>query len=169
MPITKTDGEISYTQKADKWDSGKTGVFAQSDFAIASDSDPTKQLKFDPSGITEDSSITITAPAASGTLATLGVEGLQYAAPLTEATVVVAAGTTVLVLEPADTIAALTVTLPAGADGKVVTISSTEIVTALTLGATGDDTIVNAISEFAADGFVKYIYRASSEKWYRCG
>lgn len=33
----------------------------------------------------------------------------------------------------------------------------------------GADTIVNALAAFAANGFVAYVYRASSAKWYRIG
>lgn len=96
------------------------------------------------------------------------IPSMQYAAPATGATVTVNPGTNFLVLEPAGTIATLTVNLPAGADGQVLAISSTQIITAVTLAASGAETIAGTITTLAAaNSFCRYIFR--STKWYRCG
>lgn len=80
MPIFKQDGQIVYQRKTDRWSSGRTGVFADTDFAIAADYEPLKQIKFNCSLLTGDfvvtlqanastaSDITITLPPTSGTL-----------------------------------------------------------------------------------------------------
>lgn len=96
-------------------------------------------------------------------------------------TVVVAtAGTTVTipsnvtnyVLNPAGTLATLTVVLPATPnDGQLVRLSSSQTVTALTLNANAGQTVSNApsaltISTTAAYGYA-FVYQASSKKWFR--
>lgn len=107
-------------------------------------------------------------------LAAIGALPYQFAAPLTGATVAVAATTGTLVLDPAGTIATLTVTLPAAAsliDGQTFAISSSQTVTALTLTAGSGTTISNTptaitISTTASYGY-KFVYRAANTKWYR--
>lgn len=94
---------------------------------------------------------------------------VQYATPATLATVTVAAGTTMMIIEPAGTIAALTLNLPAvptNGLGTVITVLSTQIVSTLTLGA-GASTIIGGLAAFAASGFASYVYRSGF--WYRCG
>lgn len=109
----------------------------------------------------------LTSATAASTYRTVPV--VQYATPISTDTVTVAAGTTNLILEPAGTIAVLTVNLPAvpttGA-GTVITISSTQIVGTLTLGA-GASSILGSLAAFIANGFASYIYRSGF--WYRCG
>jgi hypothetical protein len=62
MPISKDgNGVISYTDKRDRWDSDVTGVFADIDFAISDDIDPTKQIKFSAANQTANKSITLEA------------------------------------------------------------------------------------------------------------
>jgi hypothetical protein len=52
MPITKNgNGQIVYSEKTDRWDSDVTGVFAESDFAVADDVQPLKQVKFNVSPV----------------------------------------------------------------------------------------------------------------------
>jgi hypothetical protein len=167
MPITKSTADIitSTARKALNTPEGlDTGVISAIDFAICDDVDPTKQIKFVASGVAANTAISITAPSVSGTLATGPV--LQYDEPLTEATVVVDATTTHLILDPAGTIAELAVTFPAASDGKIICLSCTQIVTALALAGAGDDTIANQTTEFAAGGTVSYIAR--SGVWYKC-
>lgn len=81
MPITKdVNNIITYTVKRDLWNSDVTGVFAEGDFAVSGDEDPTKQIHIDPTPIptatavtikgnaATASNITVTLPATSGTL-----------------------------------------------------------------------------------------------------
>lgn len=110
------------------------------------------------------------APTFAGVTLTAPVKSpIQYATPLTLGTVNAATTTEHLILEPAGTIAVLTVNFPATpADGQLFTVSCAAIVTALTLAASGK-TLVGALTAFAANGFAKYVYRASNSTWYRCG
>lgn len=107
-------------------------------------------------------------------LASLNALPYQYNAPLTGATVAVAATTGTMLLDPAGTIATLTVTLPAATaliDGQQLSLASSQTVTALTLtGGTGT-TISNAptaitISTTGPYNY-RFIYRAANTKWYR--
>lgn len=71
-------------------------------------------------------------------------EPFDYAAPLT--TNVITMQTAKLVVNPAGTIAALTVNFPLNPpDGTVVEISTTQIITALTLVPGTGDVIVNGV------------------------
>lgn len=107
-------------------------------------------------------------------LASLGALPYQYATPLTATSVTVANTTGKLVLDPAGTIATLTVTLPAAIaliDGQTFEIGSSQTVTALTLTGGSGTTISNAptaitVSTTANMGF-KLVYRAANTKWYR--
>ncbi len=170
MPITNVANVITYTDKGDPWNSNKTGVYSSSDFAVADKSDPTKQIAFDPSAIAANSTITLAAPTASGTLSVVGGPGsLQFSAPATAASVAYAPGTSHLVLAPIATIATLTITLPAGVDGKRVSFCSTQIVTALTLTPAGSDTLFSDTTALAVNTPVNYVFRATGAKWYVCG
>lgn len=92
---------------------------------------------------------------------------VQYSAPATGATVAVTVPNTSLILEPAATLAALTVNMPSSpADGDEVRFSSTQIVTVFTIGA---GTIVGAITSLAIGSFASYVYRAANTSWYRIG
>lgn len=85
MPIVKTANVIVESEIADKARSDKTGVFNSSGFAICDDKKPLKQINFDASAQTDDTTttiasgaaatdITITMPSASGTFS-VGGEG----------------------------------------------------------------------------------------------
>lgn len=89
----------------------------------------------------------------------------QYAQPTTGGSVTIAANTDVLVIDPAGTLATLTVVLPTGIDGKDLVICSTQILTALTI--TG--TIVGTLTTMALGGYARFIYSASAAKWARAG
>lgn len=107
-------------------------------------------------------------------LAAIGALPYQYAAPLTGATVAVAATTGALVLDPAGTIATLTVTLPAASaliDGQKLALSSSQTVTALTVTAGSGTTISNSptaltISTTGNYGY-QFVYRQANTKWFR--
>jgi hypothetical protein len=78
-----------------------------------------------------------------------------------------AAGTQVLVINPAATLATGTITMPASpADGMTITFSSTKIITALTVNANTGQTINNAATTLAAGQSASYVYRAASTAWF---
>ena len=99
-----------------------------------------------------------------------GTSGLlqqyDYQVPTTGFTYTFAAGTTVLVMNPAGTLATGTITMPAApADGMTITFSSTKQITALTLAGNGA-TIVSSVTALNANQTVAYIYRLSNTTWY---
>lgn len=97
------------------------------------------------------------------------INDVQYAAPTTGAEITVTAGVKNLIIEPAATIAALTVNFPASpADEDKFSMCSTEIVTTLTL-AGGGNTINGGLAAFIANGFATYIYNTAQTSWYRIG
>lgn len=80
-----------------------------------------------------------------------------------------AAGTQVLVMNPAGTLATGTITMPASpADGMTITFSSTQQITALTMAGNGA-TINSAITSLSAKQAASYIYRATGTTWYLMG
>jgi hypothetical protein len=93
----------------------------------------------------------------------------QFAAPTTGQTVTVATGDTWLVVTPAGTIAALTITLPSDrTDGETVIVNTSQTITALTVGGAG--TTVNAApTTLAANGFFEMRYTSVLNAWYRTG
>lgn len=78
-----------------------------------------------------------------------------------------AAGTTTLIANPAGTLATGTITMPvAPADGMVITIQSTQQITALTVqGNTGQSFVAGAIT-MRANQPESFIYRLSNTTWY---
>ena len=78
-----------------------------------------------------------------------------------------AAGTTTLIANPAGTLATGTVTMPAApADGMVITIQSTQQVTALTVAANTGQTLVNGTVTLRQNQPLSYMYRLSNTTWY---
>lgn len=93
--------------------------------------------------------------------------GTQYVAPATGASVTINDDTSMLVINPAATIAALTVVMPASpVDGQVVRISSSQIVTTLTLNANAGQTMKNGVTSLTAGQSFGRIYRAADATWY---
>jgi len=94
------------------------------------------------------------------------VVATQYAQPTTGQTVAAASGVSALFLDPAGTLLALTVELPANpVDGQVFMMGSSRIITTLTI--TG--TIVGTLTTLALGGFARFCYSASASKWFRVG
>lgn len=95
------------------------------------------------------------------------------ATPLTGASITTTAQTSKLLLNPAGTIAALTIVLPAGStliDGQTLDVGSSQIVTALTLTSGTGTSIVGGPTTIAAPGGFTLAYKASSATegtWYR--
>ena len=78
-----------------------------------------------------------------------------------------AAGTQTLIINPAGTLATGTVTMPAApADGMVITVESTQIITALTLSPNTGQSIVGVPATLFANQPLSYVYRLSNTTWY---
>lgn len=109
-------------------------------------------------------------------ISTLGAGPTQYSVPLTGATVAVAAGTRQVIVNPAGTIAALTLTFPAAAlltEGQRVGFCTTQVITALTTTAGANTTLSNAPTAMlvpvatGAASCVEWIYVSSAATWFR--
>jgi hypothetical protein len=110
------------------------------------------------------------------TPANLGAGPYQYSAPLTGASVTILPQSRRLVIDPAGTIAALTVVFPAATllvDGQMLGLCSTQVVTALTLTAGTGSTILNGPTALAippatgAGTCYEWTYRLANTSWYR--
>ncbi len=79
------------------------------------------------------------------------------------------AGTTSLIAAPAGTLATGTITMPLSpSDGMVVSIATTQQITALTLnGNTGQSIGGAQTTLLAANSAVSFVYRQSNATWYR--
>jgi hypothetical protein len=80
-----------------------------------------------------------------------------------------ASGTTTLIAVPAGTLATGTITMPGSpADGMVITITTTQQITALTIaGNTGQSIGGTQVSLMAANSAMSFVYRLSDTTWYR--
>jgi hypothetical protein len=99
-------------------------------------------------------------------------DGAQYAfsAPLTGVTIVMTAEQSIITVNPAGTIAALTVTMPPTLyDGKIVTVFSSQIITALTLNTSNSATFVPAAptTMAAVNTSYSFIYDKALNQWHR--
>jgi hypothetical protein len=91
----------------------------------------------------------------------------QFAAPTTGQTVTVTTGDAWLLITPAGTLATLTITLPSDrTDGEIVRVTSSQILTALTVGGAGT-TVNGAPTAMTANGFFEMAYSATLNAWYR--
>ena len=78
-------------------------------------------------------------------------------------------GTQVLIANPAGTLATGTITMPASpADGMVITITTTQEITALTVsGNTGQSIGGTQVARMPANSAMQFVYRLSNTTWYR--
>lgn len=92
-----------------------------------------------------------------------------YQAPLTGFTLTMTPTQSAVSLNPAGTIAAGTVTMPATTvDGKVVSIFTSATITALTINTTNSATFVPAVvTTLAAGTSVAYVYDKANNQWHR--
>ena len=109
----------------------------------------------------------------------IGVAGTDYMLPITQQYATPTTGTTVamtdsaytqLILNPAGTLAALTVQLPASpaANNSYMAIATTQAITTLTVDGNGHS-IVTAPTTLAAGGAgLKFVYASTPGLWVRC-
>ena len=78
-------------------------------------------------------------------------------------------GTTTLIAAPAGTLATGTITMPVSpADGMVVTITTTQEITALTInGNTGQSIGGTQVAQMPANSAMSFVYRQANTTWYR--
>ena len=110
----------------------------------------------------------------SGNLATSGARidaGYQYSAATTNFNDTIGASVSRVIYDPAGTLANGTLTLPAGnVDAKVVTVSSTQTITAFqVLPNLGTTLVPSANITLTGGTAVTYFYHAVETKWYKIG
>jgi hypothetical protein len=95
------------------------------------------------------------------------IQAYDYQTPTTGFSYTFAAGTQTLVMNPAGTLAAGTITMPAApSDGMTITFSSTQQITAITLNGNTGQTVVGAVSYLPANTAVSYVYRSANTSWF---
>jgi hypothetical protein len=95
------------------------------------------------------------------------LQSYDYQVLTTGFTYTFAAGTQVLVAVPAATLATGTITMPsAPADGMVITIQSTQQITALTLNGNTGQTVVGTAVQIVPNQPLSWVYRLTNTTWY---
>ena len=93
----------------------------------------------------------------------------DYQTPSTGFSYTFAAGTQMLFMVPASTLATGTITMPsAPADGMMITFSSSQQITALTLQGNTGQSISGAVTLLPAQTAASYVYRLANATWYPC-
>lgn len=93
---------------------------------------------------------------------------LERVVPTTGFTNTIANTTSYYILEPAGTLATGTLTMPASpVNEQVVTVTSTQTITALTHSPNTGQTLKGALTTIAVDGNASWIYRTANTTWYR--
>lgn len=93
---------------------------------------------------------------------------LERVVPTTGFTNTIANTTSYYILEPAGTLATGTLTMPASpVNEQVVTIASTQTITALTHSPNTGQTLKGALTTITVDGNASWIYRSANTTWYR--
>lgn len=95
------------------------------------------------------------------------LQSYDYQVLTTGFTYTFAAGVTTLLIEPAGTLATGTITMPAApADGMVVTFSSTQQITALTVAANTGQSIKGNSVQAIPNQPLSWVYRLTNTTWY---
>jgi hypothetical protein len=95
------------------------------------------------------------------------LQAYDYQTPATGFSYTFAAGTQTLFMVPAATLATGTITMPASpADGMMITFSSSQQITALTLQGNTGQSISSAVTFLPARTAAAYVYRLSNTTWY---
>lgn len=88
--------------------------------------------------------------------------------PTTGFSITIANGTMTLMLTPAGTLAAGTITMPsAPADRQVVRLSSSQSITALTIAPNAGQSILNAPSSISPGVGLSWVYNLATTTWVR--
>lgn len=96
------------------------------------------------------------------------IGSLQVLTPTTGSTVVVPAGMGKTILDPAGTLATLTIILPPSpVNGQTWGYSTSQVLTALTMNTSDGSTIKSPITASAAGNNNRWVYVAASTTWYR--
>lgn len=100
-----------------------------------------------------------------------GTNGLlqqyDFQTPTTGFSYTFAAGTNVLVMNPAGTLATGTITMPASpVDGMTITVESTQQITALTVQGNTGQSLVNGTQTLRPNQPYSWVYRLSNTTWY---
>lgn len=91
----------------------------------------------------------------------------QVVTPTTGSTVTINNNIDNFIIDPAGLLLALTINFPsAPVDGQLLTISSTQVITVLTVQIASLATVITSI---AGGGYSQFMYRLSNTKWYRVG
>ena len=95
------------------------------------------------------------------------LQAYDYQTPTTGFSYTFPAGVQTLLMVPAATLATGTITMPAApADGMMVTFSSSQQITALTLQGNTGQSISSAVTFLPAKAAAAYVYRLSNTTWY---
>lgn len=96
------------------------------------------------------------------------MDGFNLTTPSSGGTVNPGAGDGFYFIEPAGTLATLTVNLPSTSlSGLVLRIATTQTITALSVTASGGATVNNAPTTLPAGSGFAYLYRGNNTTWYR--
>lgn len=149
--------------------SGDMAFLTRPDGAAAA---ATERLRIDKNGVFNVSANTIKILDQNGGF--YGVQASAYSrqTPTTGFAITAGNGISFLILDPAGTLATGTITMPAAPlDGHEVTVSSSQIITALTVQANAGQTLDGGISAatFAANSFAQWKYVLAVTTWYRVG
>jgi len=94
--------------------------------------------------------------------------GYSYQQPASGTTLTAPAYLGAYVIDPAATLAALTVVAPPDAnDGQVFELSTTQAITALSVSPAAGQSLIGGALLLAADGGVAWRFRAANNTWYR--
>ena len=95
------------------------------------------------------------------------IQQYDYQVLTTGFTYTFASGTQTLIANPAATLATGTITMPASpVDGMVITIQSTQQVTAVTVAANTGQTLVGGASQLIPNQPLAFVYRLANTTWY---
>lgn len=95
-------------------------------------------------------------------------ESVQKSTPTTGGTITLTREKNVYaIINPAGTLATLTINLPSSPqDADIVTISTSQVLTALTIG---NGTIVGTLTTLGLGGFASFMYISNYSIWFRIG
>lgn len=171
--VTVTVDGVDYAFDADTLviaadeDTRKTGAVQISGFTSGDDN--VKRLKFLYTDVTTPSSASVAALVSTVEGYTATGTDVNYSAPLTGVTLVPAASKArrlVILVNPAGTIAAHTITLPAFKDGQILTVSTTQTITAWTITPNGTATFNGGLTAGVANTPKNWIYNATADKFF---